>query len=87
MPFITEEIYQENFFKNEKVKSIHLSSWPDMNKKRNSGKDFEKIMDFNSEVWKRKKDDGKTLRDEIKIKIPKSLEDYKKDLVAMHNIR
>ena len=28
-PFITEEIYQEHFKKNEKFKSIHISSWPE----------------------------------------------------------
>ncbi|MAG10873.1 valine--tRNA ligase, partial [Candidatus Pacearchaeota archaeon] len=28
-PFITEEIYQEHYRKNEKDKSIHLSSWPE----------------------------------------------------------
>ena len=28
MPFITEEIYQEYFKKNEKEESIHISSWP-----------------------------------------------------------
>jgi len=45
------------------------------------------IMDFNSEVWKKKKESGKTLRDEIKIKIPEHLEKYKKDLIAMHNLK
>jgi len=44
------------------------------------------ILDFNSLVWKTKKEQGKNLRDEINIKIPKELEDYKKDLIAMHNI-
>jgi valyl-tRNA synthetase len=48
--------------------------------------DVQKIMDFNSLVWKTKKDNGKTLRDEIKIKIPKDLKNYEKDLIAMHNI-
>ena len=33
MPFITEEIYQEHFKKNEKHKSIHISDFP-------NGKDF-----------------------------------------------
>jgi len=28
IPFVTEEIYQENFKNFEKVKSIHLSDWP-----------------------------------------------------------
>ncbi len=34
MPFITEQIYQEYFRKNEKDKSIHISEWPGWNEKR-----------------------------------------------------
>jgi valyl-tRNA synthetase len=29
MPHITEDVYQEHFLKHEKVKSIHLSAWPE----------------------------------------------------------
>jgi valyl-tRNA synthetase len=36
MPFITEEIYQEYFRKNEKVKSIHISEWPEAEKIKDS---------------------------------------------------
>ena len=31
MPFITEELYQLYYRKHEKIKSIHLTKWPDMN--------------------------------------------------------
>ncbi len=89
MPFVTEEIYQVYYRRNEKEKSIHISAWPEklkICKNKNDKKIFEKIMKFNSEVWKKKKEAGKSLRAEIKIKIPKELEDYKKDLIAMHNI-
>lgn len=89
MPFVTEEIYQEYFKKNEKIKSIHISEWPERFKIKASGKDkntFENLLKFNSEVWKEKKDKGKSLKDEIKFKIPKNLQDYKKDLMCMHNI-
>jgi len=33
IPFVTEEIYQEYFRKNEKTKSIHLMEWPKYDKK------------------------------------------------------
>jgi len=33
MPFITEEIYQDFFKKTEKDKSIHISKWPEFDKK------------------------------------------------------
>ncbi|MEK6984639.1 MAG: valine--tRNA ligase [Nanoarchaeota archaeon] len=31
MPFITEELYQIYYKKHEKIKSIHLTKWPDVN--------------------------------------------------------
>ena len=34
MPFITEYIYQKHFKKHEKENSIHLSEWPEINKKK-----------------------------------------------------
>ena len=30
MPFITEELYQQYYKKYEKVKSVHLTTWPDL---------------------------------------------------------
>ena len=91
MPFITEEIYQNHFSKNEKEKSIHLSKWP---KKFNikEGKDdqriFEEILEFNSTIWKKKKESGLSLKAEIsEIKIPKNLDKFKKDLITTHNIK
>jgi len=43
MPFITEEIYQEYFKKTEKVKSIHISEWPEADKIKDSS-DFDIIV-------------------------------------------
>lgn len=56
--------------------------------KINSNLDLvEKIMVFNSEVWKKKKEAGIGLRDFIKgVKIPKELKDFEKDLKACHNL-
>tara|TARA_Y100000310_G_scaffold304369_1_gene343456 strand:- start:3305 stop:5725 length:2421 start_codon:yes stop_codon:yes gene_type:complete len=42
-PYITEEVYQLFFKKNEKNKSIHLSKWPEIDEK---DKKAEKIGDF-----------------------------------------
>ena len=44
------------------------------------------ISEFNSKVWNEKKEKGLSLKDSIKIDIPKELEIFKKDLVAMHNL-
>jgi valyl-tRNA synthetase len=48
---------------------------------------IEKIMEFNSDVWKQKKEKEISLRNEIKgIKIPKDLKDFEKDLKECHNL-
>jgi valyl-tRNA synthetase len=48
---------------------------------------IEKITDFNSSIWKAKKEKGISLREPIEgIKIPKELKDFEKDLKACHKI-
>ena len=48
---------------------------------------IEKIIDFNSSIWKAKKEKGISLREPIEgIKIPKELKDFEKDLKACHKI-
>ena len=73
-----------------KEKGIDLlkSEWP----KAKLGKSeklglIDRIMDFNSDVWKKKKDSGKSLASEISgIKISEELKIFEKDLKACHNI-
>ena len=45
------------------------------------------IIEFNSKVWNEKKEKDLSLKDSIKIEIPKELEIFRKDLIAMHNIK
>jgi len=46
-----------------------------------------KLKEFNSEIWKSKKDAGISLRDPLKnVNIPKELKDFEKDLKACHKI-
>jgi len=48
---------------------------------------IDSLVDFNSEIWKTKKEKGISLRNPIKgIKIPKELTPFEKDLKACHNI-
>lgn len=48
---------------------------------------IEKIMEFNSSVWKMKKDKSMSLRAEISgVSIPKELKEFEKDLIVTHNI-
>ena len=44
-------------------------------------------MEFNSKIWKAKKEAGISLRDNIKnFKIPKELKPFEKDLITVHNL-
>jgi len=47
----------------------------------------DEITEFNSKIWKMKKDKGLSLKSESKIKISKALIPFRKDLQKMHNIR
>ncbi|MDD5012282.1 MAG: valine--tRNA ligase [Candidatus Nanoarchaeia archaeon] len=49
---------------------------------------IEKIIEFNSNVWKDKKEKGISLRNEIEgIKIPKELKAFENDLISAHNLK
>ena len=70
MPHITEEIYQDYFAKDEKMKSIHLSKWPEFNKKLIDD-DIEKVGDLVikiiSEGRKFKSQNQMSLKDELSL--------------------
>jgi len=73
---------------NEKGINLLKAEYPKVNKGKSDLKLIKKIMDFHSEVWKKKKDEGVSLRDSIKgIKIPKELKDFEKDLKECHGLK
>jgi valyl-tRNA synthetase len=45
-----------------------------------------KLIEFNSSVWKEKKENGLSLRDSICVEVPKELKIFEKELKLMHNI-
>ena len=72
---------------NEKGIDLLKAKYPKANKGKSDLKLIKKIMDFNSEVWKKKKDEGVSLRDSIEgIKIPKELKDFELDLKECHGL-
>ncbi|MFC1682304.1 valine--tRNA ligase [Nanoarchaeota archaeon] len=82
-PMITSEIYselgknllKENFPKPQKVSKEKI-------------KIINELVNFNSKVWKTKKEKSISLRDEITgIKIPKQLKQFEKDLIICHSLR
>ena len=82
-PLITEHLWLKLYSDKSihKEKQVEKESYKDM-------KNFSReLIDFNSKVWNEKKDQGLSLKDPISIQIPSNLEDFKKDLVAMHNLK
>ena len=94
MPFITEEIYQSYYSKFEKKKSIHISEFPEYDKKLNFKKEenfYDLFSDILSKVRKYKAKHNKSMREEIILTIEEK--DYKvlknsiQDLKAVCNIK
>lgn len=83
-PFITDHIWRRVY---SNGKSIHLSRFPKADYDKEMSKYTEMIVEFNSSVWNMKKSQGKSLKDPISIAIPAELEPFRKDLIAMHNIK
>ena len=72
-----------------KEKGIDLlkSEWPHQQPTTNNQQLIDSLVNFNSQIWKTKKEKSISLRNPIEgIKIPKELEKFKKDLRACHNI-
>ncbi len=72
-----------------KEKNIDLlkSKWPEIKPTTNNQQLITKLINFNSQIWKTKKEKNISLRNPIDgIKIPKELISFEKDLKACHNI-
>jgi valyl-tRNA synthetase len=93
MPFITEEIYQEHFKKQEKENSIHISKWPekekvDMNEKENK---FDSFVELLGKVRQEKTLAKKAMNSEISLILEKEtireLKELLEDMKAVTNAR
>ena len=81
-PLITEHLWLTLYSKN----SIHKEQLPEIKNVENMTAMTQPIIEFNSRVWNEKKQNNLSLKDSIKIEIPENLNQFKKDLVAMHNL-
>ncbi len=81
-PFITEHLWKKLYSKDSIHKEKHVKP-ENIEEQSNVTKE---ISEFNSKVWNEKKSHNLSLKDSIKIKIPESLESFKKDLKSMHNL-
>ena len=82
-PYITDYVWRELYGK----ESIHLELFSKPEWEFNLEKFTEQITEFNTKIWKMKKDKGLSLKTEIEIRIPKELKQFEKDLIKMHNIK
>ena len=82
IPFITDFLWQTLYSE----KSIHTEQQTEQESNEDLTSHTQAISEFNSKVWNEKKEKGLSLKDSIKTEIPKNLEIFKKDLVAMHHL-
>jgi|TARA_B100001750_G_scaffold90962_1_gene71867 valyl-tRNA synthetase len=83
VPFITDKIWREVY----SDQSIHKQIFQKNEFKYEFKESTEKIIEFNSLIWNKKKQMGTSLKNEISENVPKELEVFKKDLEAMHRLR
>jgi len=81
-PFITDYIWRTLYSE----KSIHLERLPIPRWDKSFSKYTEALVEFNSSVWKQKKEKNLSLREPIEVTIPEQLSLFKEDLMVMHNI-
>ena len=82
IPFMTDYIWKNLYGK----ESIHKELFPRKFKVKDYTKLTETIVEFNSKVWGEKKKRNISLKEPIKMKIPRELKIFRKDLISMHNI-
>jgi valyl-tRNA synthetase len=80
MPFITEEIYQTYFRKQEKDKSIHISTWPDIKKEQKTD-EFDLFIEILSKIRQEKTKAQKSMKSEIILTMDKAAYAKLKDLL------
>lgn len=83
IPFMTDYIWQELYSKD----SICKQSYPELKWKNGMEKLTDELIEFNSKVWKIKKDQGLSMKVEVNASVPKELKMFERDLVKMHNIK
>jgi valyl-tRNA synthetase len=69
LPYITEDLFQNCFAKDEKLKSIHISKWPEGNKtliNEEAEKIGDALVEVISAVRKAKSEKGVSLKEPVK---------------------
>jgi len=82
-PFMPDHIWRKLY----STKSIHSEHFPKPIWSKEYKRYTEKLLSFNREVWKVKKDRNLALRDSIEVSVPKALTPFKNDLAKMHSFQ
>ncbi|MEM3451198.1 MAG: valine--tRNA ligase [Nitrososphaerales archaeon] len=82
IPFLTEHLWSTIYG----GKSIHHKRFPKAKWDKSLNQLTQKVVDFNSYVWNKKREEGLSLKDPIRVKVPEELMIFYEDLKAMHNI-
>ena len=82
-PFITEYLWQTLYSED----SIHKEKIPETENAEDFSQFTQNVIKFNSKIWNDKKERNLSLKDSIEINVPENLQQFKKDLVAMHNLK
>ena len=82
-PFITDYLWQ-NLYSD---KTIHRERFAESENYEDWTEFTKSIVEFNSNVWNKKKELGLSLKDSVDFDIPSDLAQFAKDLKAMHNLK
>ena len=81
-PHLTDSVWRKLYGK----RSIHSEVFPRKRWKERYRKYTRPLVDFNSDIWKMKKEKGLSLSSPINSEIPSTLRLFEEDLRAMHKI-
>ena len=82
-PFITDYLWQSLY----SDKTIHKERFVEPENNEDLTKFTKEIVEFNSNIWNKKKEMGLSLKDSIDFQVPAILEPFAKDLRVMHNLK
>ncbi len=81
-PFMTDNIWRQLYSR----KSVHLQEFPRAAWSKAQKRYTEKMLAFNREVWKIKKERNLALREPVEVPVPKALAPFRDDLAKMHSL-
>lgn len=82
IPHVTDHLWRKLYG----TESIHGEPFPEVGGDRVPEGVTEALVEFNTLVWKSKRDKGLALKEPIQIAVPEKLRSYAPDLVRMHHI-